>query len=137
MSETKRKIFYWLFRGLGIVISCAFPIWAVVERYPVWTETHGAGRSLGAGGILIMFVVLIIFRKAVFGFIKEKLKITHAPPLLIWLVLILITYILIFISKILYDITIVFWMGFIGCGIGTFLAFVADNSFNKETKDNE
>jgi hypothetical protein len=36
----------------------------------------------------------------------------------------------------LYDITNVFWMGFIGCGIGTLLTFIAENCVRKEKNEN-
>jgi O-antigen ligase len=114
-----------------------FPLWAIAEKFPIWTETHGSGRSLGAGGIIGLTVLLIIFRKTVFDFIKSKIKINHAPPIVIWLILILVAYTLMFLNKFLYDITTVFWMGFIGCTIGTGLTFVSEHFFGKkeEKKD--
>jgi hypothetical protein len=84
------------------------------------------------GGILILFVLLIIFRKSVFNFMRDRLKLRHAPPLAVWLVMLIIAYSLLYISKVIYDMTIVFWMGFIGCAIGTLLTFIAENRFGKE-----
>lgn len=137
MSNRKRKLFYWLFKLLSIVVSCSLPIWAICEKYPIWTMTHGATRSVGAGGILILIVLLVVFRKTVVNFIKDKLKITHAPPLVIWLVMLITSYVLVYISNFMRDLTTVFWMGLIGCAIGTALTFVAENRFGKkEEKDN-
>jgi hypothetical protein len=111
------------------------PIWAVCAKFPVWTEQSGVGRSVGAGFILILLVVLIVFRKTVFEFIKEHFNIKHAPPLTIWLVLIVISHLLIYIGEVMKDMTTVFWMGLIGCGIGTFLTYIAESRFGKVKKD--
>ena len=135
MSERKRKTFYLLFKVLSIIISCALPIWAICEKYPLWETVYGATHSIGVGGILALIVIIIVFRKAVFRFIKDKLKITHAPPLAVWLILIALSYILVFIGQFMYDMVIILWMGFIGCAIGTFLTFIAENKFGK--KENE
>lgn len=135
MSETKRKTFYALFKILSIVISCAFPLWAILEKYPLWNTMYGTTHSIGVGGILALIVICIVFRKAVFGFIKDKLKITHAPPLAVWLILIALSYILVFIGKFMYDMVIVLWMGFIGSAIGTFLTFIAEHKFGKKKEN--
>lgn len=137
MSDKKRKVFYWLFKIMSVIVSCAFPIWAICERFPVWTETHGKSNSVGAGGILILIVLLVIFRKSVFGFMRDRMKLKHAPPIVVWFVLIIISYVLMYISKVLYDITTICWMGLIGCAIGTLLTFIAENRFRKESEKNE
>ena len=137
MTDKKRKAFYWLFKISSIIVSCAFPVWAICERYPVWTEVHGKTHSIGAGGILILIVLLVIFRKSVFGFMKDRLKLNHTPPIVAWIVMIIVSYVLMYIGKILYDITMVCWMGLIGCAVGTFLTFIAENRFRKEIDKNE
>lgn len=134
--EKKRKYLYWLFKVVGILVSCFFPIWAICEKYPLWTVSYGTGRSVGVGAILILIVVTIIFRRSVFKFISERLKLEHAPPLAVWLVLIAVSYILVFIGNFLRDLTTVLWMGMLGCAIGTALTFVGENFFGeKENKD--
>lgn len=134
MTETKRKAFYWLFKVLGVVVACALPIWAICERFPIWSLSHGVSRSIGVGGILILIVLLIIFRKTVFNFLVEKLNIKHAPPLAIWFVMLVISYVMVYIGNFMRDLTIVFWMGFIGCAAGTLLTFIAENRFGKESE---
>lgn len=134
MTETKRKAFYWLFKVLGVVVACALPIWAICERFPIWSLSHGVSRSIGVGGILILIVLLTIFRKTVFNFLVEKLNIKHAPPLAIWFVMLVISYVLVYIGNFMRDLTIVFWMGFIGCAAGTLLTFIAENRFGKESE---
>jgi hypothetical protein len=137
MTEKKRRFIYWMLKGLSIIVACAFPVWAVYEKYPLWTIEHGTVRSIGTGGILILFVLIIIFRRTVFDFFRDRLKLKYAPPLFIWLVLLLISYALLYVSKFLYDITTVFWMGLIGCAIGTLLTFIAENVFNKESGESD
>lgn len=132
----KRKFVYWSLKFLSILISCAFPIWAIYERYPIWVTEYGTSSSIGAGGVLIFAVILIICRRPIFNFMRDHLKLKYAPPILVWLVLIIISYTLLYISKFLYDITNVFWMGFIGCGIGTLLTFIAENCVRKEKNEN-
>ena len=135
MSHNRRKLFYWVFKILGILVSCALPIWAICEKFPIWTFSYGTIRSVGVGGILTLIVLLVVFRKTVFKFIVDKLKLSHAPPLVIWLVLLITSYVLVFISNFMRDLTTVFWMGLIGCAIGTVLTFIAENRFGKEKND--
>lgn len=136
MSEKKRKRFYRLFKTLSVLIACALPVWAIIERFPIWKTSYGQNHSIGVGGILIIIVLLIIFRKAVFNFLKEKLKITHAPPLAVWLVLIAISYVMVFIGQFLMDMVVILWMGLIGSAIGTVLTFIAENKYG-EKKEND
>ena len=135
MSNRRRNTFYWLFKLSSILISCALPIWAIWERYPMWTEVHGTTRSIGAGGILVLFVLLIIFRKTVFNFIADRLKLKHAPPLFVWGVMLVISYVLVYIANFMRDMTTIFWMGLIGCAIGNVLTFIAEDRFGKEQKN--
>ena len=134
MTLKKRKTWYWVLKSLSVLIACIFPIWAVCEKFPIWTEIHGAGRSVGVGGILILIVVLVIFRRSVFKFMSEKMKLQHAPPIVVWLVMIIVGYILMYISKFIQDMTVVFWMGLVGCAIGTVITFIAENRFGTEDK---
>jgi hypothetical protein len=135
--ETKNKILYWTFKVLAVIVSCLLPIWAICEKFPIWTQGHGTEKSIGVGAILTLIVVTIIFRKAVFKFLSDKCKLDHAPPIVIWLVLIIISYVMIYIGSFLSDLTIVFWMGMIGCAVGTVLTYIAENRFGGEEKDAE
>ena len=137
MTEKKRKTLYWLFKISSVLISCALPIWAICERFPLWTMKHGRGYSIGAGAVLIIFVILIIFRKSVFGFLKDKLSLKHAPPLVVWLVLLATSYLLVYIGSVMRDMTSVFWMGLIGCAIGTLLTYISERFNTKDVTSNE
>ena len=134
MTVKKRKILYWAFKLSGIFISCFLPIWAICERYPIWTVSYGKSHAIGAGGILILIVVAVIFRKTIFDYIRDRLHLRHAPPMLIWIVILIISYVILFLSQFLNDMTSICWMGLIGCAIGTFLTFVAENAFGYRKK---
>lgn len=134
--DQKRKLVYSLFKIGSVAVSCILPIWAVCEKFPVWVMSYGSGRSMGVGAILILIVLTIVFRKTVFDYISEKLKLKHAPPITVWLIMLIVSYILIFIAKFLIDLTTVLWMGVIGCAVGTLLTFIGENYFgDKEKKD--
>ena len=135
MTEKKRKTLYWVFKILGILISCVLPIWAICEKFPIWTEKHDAGYSIGVGAILILVVLLVVFRRTIFDYIRDKINLKHAPPLAVWLVMLIISYILVYLGNVMRDMTSVFWMGLIGCGIGTFLTYIAESRFGEVTKD--
>ena len=126
MTAQKRNILYWSLKIAGLIVSCALPIWAICERFPLWAEAHGAGRSAGVGLILIGIVLLVIFRRTVFSFLKAHLNLQHAPPITVWVVLLIASYIFVYIGETMRDMTTVFWMGLIGCGIGNILTFVSD-----------
>lgn len=134
MTEKKRKRSYWLFKILSVIVSCALPIWAIWEKFPIWTYTHGTTRSVGVGGILVLVVILVVFRKAVFKFIVDKLKLRHAPPLAVWLGMLVVSYVLVYIGNFIQDLTTVFWMGLIGCAIGTVLTYIAEHRYGEKVE---
>jgi 1,4-dihydroxy-2-naphthoate octaprenyltransferase len=68
---------------------------------------------------------------------KDKMNLKHAPPLVIWLVMIILAYVLTYINKFIQDMTTVFWMGLIGCAIGTLITFIAENKCRKKEEKNE
>lgn len=128
-SDRQNKIFYWIFKIASVIISCILPVWAICSKFPLWTEGYGTGRSVGTGIILMMIVFVIIFRKTVFSFLGEKLKLKHAPPVIIWIILLIVSYILLLLANFLQDLIIVLWMGLIGCALGTVVTFIGDQFF--------
>ena len=126
MTEKKRKTLYWVFKLLGILISCALPIIAICEKFPVWTKTHGETHSAGVGVVMIAIVILVVFRRTVFGFLRDKIDLKHAPPIMVWMVLLVIAYVVVYLGNFMRDMTTVLWMGLIGCAIGTFLTYISD-----------
>lgn len=132
LTDKKRNKLYWLFKVGGVLISCLLPVWAICEKFPIWKTVHGMGRSVGVGAILILIVIAIVFRKSVFNFFSEKLKLNHAPPIMVWLILLIVSYLLIYLGRFLMDLNTVLWMGLIGCAIGTLLTFIAENYFGQK-----
>jgi hypothetical protein len=112
-------------------------MYAVWEHFPIWTVTHGAGHSIGAGGIICLIVLAVIFRKTVFDYVRDKMKLRHAPSTIIWIVMLIVAYILMYISKFIADLTTVFWMGLVGSAIGTVLTYIAENHYGKKEDDDE
>lgn len=132
MTEKRRNILYWFFKLAGIIVACTLPIWAIFEKFPVWTETHGSTHTFGVGFVLILIVLVIIFRRTVFNFIKDKFNLQYAPPIVVWIVLLIVSYIFVYLGEVMRDMTTVLWMGLIGCGIGTFLTYISERIKPKE-----
>lgn len=128
----KNKIFYGVFKWGGVGISAALPLWAVFNKFPLWVENYGVGKSLGTGGIIGIIIALIIFRDTVIGYIKEKFKIGHAPKQTWWLAGLIIVYALLYIVKFLYDLAMVMWMGLFGSIVGALMTFAGEIFFSEE-----
>lgn len=135
MSEKKRKIWYCVFKVASIFISCLLPIYAVCEHFPLWITKEGTPRAIGSGLIISLIVIALVFRKTIFDYLKKKAKLENAPPLLVWLILIIVTYILIYIANFLSDLATVLWMGFLGCFIGTGFTYIAESRFGKKEEE--
>ena len=127
MEKPKNNALYWLFKLASVIVSCAFPLWAIYDRYPVWFAFGETKVLFGAGGILAALVVLFVVRKSVFGFLREKLKLKYAPPFVGWLFPMAFGYAILYINKFVADLVHVTWMGFIGGAIGMGITFIAEN----------
>lgn len=136
MMSRKRKFFYWLFKLSSVLVSCAFPIWAIYERYPLWVTEHGTSHSIGAGGILILAMIMFMCRKPIFVFARDHFKLKYAPPLIGLIVLLVVCYMLLYISSFLLDVIAILKMSIIGCSIGVALTFIAENCIRKENDEN-
>lgn len=134
MTERKRKTLFWGLKILAILVSCLLPILAICEKFPIWTATHGEAHSAGVGAVLIAIVLLIVFRRTVFQFIRDRLNLKHAPSIIVWPVMLVVAYVTIYIGNFMRDMTTVLWMGFIGSAIGTFLTYLS-NRYAKEKND--
>jgi hypothetical protein len=135
--EKKRKFKYWFIKILSVLISCGLPIYAVYEHFPIWTMSYGTTRSIGAGGIISLIIIIIVFRKSVFQFMRDKMNLRHAPPLAVWLIMLVVSYILLYINQFIRDLTTVFWFGLVGCAIGTAMTFVAETFYGKKKEDGD
>jgi predicted ferric reductase len=140
-TDKRNKTLYWIFKVASIIVSCFFPVWAICAKFPLWKEGYGAGRSVGTGLILIMIVFVIIFRKTVFKFLEEKFKLKHAPPIVVWIIMLIASYILLLISNFVRDLIVVLWMGLLGCALGAVITFIGENFFvdneGKEVKEDK
>ena len=137
MTEKKRKFWYWYLKIFSVLISCGLPIYAVSEHFPLWKISYGTTRSIGAGGIICLCIVVIVFRKSVFQFMRDRLNLKHAPPLAVWLIMLILSYVLLYINQFIRDLTSVFWFGLVGCAVGTAMTFVAENVFGKKKEDGD
>ena len=138
MKRPKNNARYWIFKVASVIVSCAFPLWALYERYPVWFAFGEKKVFFGAGGIVAVLVVLFVMRKSVFGFLREKLKLRYAPPFIGWLFPMFLGYAIIYINSYAYDVVHVSKMGLIGGAIGMGITFIAENflKVNKEEVNN-
>lgn len=134
-KPTKNKIFNGILKWGGVGVSAAFPLWAVIEKFPLWVETHGVGRSIGTGGIIGGIIALVIFRDAIVAYFKEKFKNIHTPKITWWIVALIITYVLLYICKFLSDLSLILWMGLLGSVIGTLMTVAGDTIFGEEEKN--
>ena len=137
MTTTKRKKAYWVLKLLSIFVACIFPIWGILEQFPIWQECSGTNRAIGAGTILIAAVILIVFRRTVFKFLSDKLNLTHAPPLMIWLFLILLTWCIMWLSSIMENMLNIYILGFVGCLIGNVLTFIGEHIIREDETKND
>lgn len=129
MTEKKRKLYYWGLKSAGILSSCLFPLFAIYEHFPMWVEESGPEKSVGSGLIIGAMVLIAVFRKTIFAYLGEKFKGKNAPPITVWIVLLVGAYTLVYINSFLLDLITVLWMGLLGCGIGTGMNAIADNKF--------
>ena len=137
MKRPKNNTLYWLFKIASVIVSCAFPLWAIYERHPEILAVHEKRISFGMGGIIVAFVVLFVFRKSVFGFIRERLRLKHAPPFLGWLVPMSVGYAILYLNEFANDMVHASKMGFIGGAIGVVMTFVAENFLRVNKKKEE
>ena len=135
MTEKRRKVLYWIFKLSAIMVSCALPILAICERFPIWKEAYSKPRSIGVGGVLILIVILLIFRKTVFSFVRDKLKIKYAPPIVTPIIMLIVSYVLLFLADFMRDLNTVSWMYFLGCAIGMILNYIGDRIRGEDRKD--
>lgn len=137
MTERKRAFLFWLFKGASVLVACALPIWAILERFPLWVETNGAPKTAALTLIMIAIVLLIVFRRSVFEFLKARLKLKYAPPMTIWAVFLIISYVMMYVAEFLSDLNTVFWMGLIGAAIGAVLTYVSNKFKPPEAEESE
>ena len=124
MTESKRKRLYWAFKIASVLVAVGLPLYAICDHFPVWVESPG--RASVTSVLLIGFTLIVVFRRSVFMFIRDKLNLKYAPPIAIWPVLIVCSYALEYISNLISDMNTVFWYGFIGAALGMLFTFISN-----------
>lgn len=132
MSEKKRSLKYWTLKLLSVLVSCALPIYAVCEHFPLWTTAYGASHSIGAGAVISLVIIATVFRRSVFQFLRDRMKLRHAPPLTVWLLMLAAAYLLLYIHPFIRDLTTVLWFGLVGGAVGTAITYLAENRYGKK-----
>ncbi len=125
------KLKYYIFRIAAIVVAIAMPVWAIIEKFPIWINTQGTYRTAGASVCMILIVVFFTFRSTILSILKEKNWFKHAPPVAWWIGFTLVSIVLAELSKVMNDFKIIGIAGIIGCLIGTGLNYIAVSRFRK------
>lgn len=125
MTDTKRKRLYWLFKILSIVAAAGLPMYAIFDHFPIWSE-QGAGRTSVTAIILLGITMLVVFRRSVFNFIRDKFNLKYAPPITIWAVFLLGSYVMEYIAGVISDMNTVFWFGLIGAALGMLFTYISE-----------
>ena len=134
-ARTKKRLTLLSFKGASIAVSAGMPIWAILEKFPLWREEAGALQTLGIGGVMIVAVSVITFKKTVFNYLKEKTGMKSAPPLAIWAVLLFVSFALSALADAMSDMRTVFVAGIVGSGIGTALNFIGETLKARSTEE--
>ena len=133
-AKTKRRIKLVSFRAAGASVAIGLPAWAILAKFPVWRTETGTLGMLGMGGIMIAVVALVTFKRTVLDFIKEKTGMKTSPPLAVWGVLLIASFILSAFAELLSDMRGIFIAGLVGSGVGTVLNIIGDRL--SEKRDN-
>ncbi|MBQ7398314.1 MAG: hypothetical protein IJW09_05770 [Clostridia bacterium] len=91
-DKTKRNlrtVGSWGLKGLGVAASIAFPVSAILERFPLVVEGAPSAKGIGFGGVVALIAALVNLRSYIWPpvskLIKEKVHITtFVATLLLW-----------------------------------------------------
>lgn len=125
-EKAKKTLTRTLLKAGGIAASIGLPAWAILEKFPVWKAEQGTGKTIGIGAVMVLFVLLVTFRKTVWTFVQEKTGLKSAPPLMMWAVLFCVFLGLQSLIGILADLITICLAGIVGCAIGTGTTVVAN-----------
>lgn len=73
LTRTKRKVLSGALRGSSAVVAAAIPIWLIAQKFPLWATEQSTTVSLTGGGIAVMIVASLAFRKRLWRAIKPAL----------------------------------------------------------------
>lgn len=73
-QKTKRKILSGALRGSSAITAAAIPIWLIAQKFPLWATEQSASVTLTGGGIAVIIVASMAFRKRLWQAIKPMLS---------------------------------------------------------------
>lgn len=118
-TQTKRKIGIVGLRTAGIASSVGMPAVAVLNAFPIWKEdTPIDGKTLGIGGVMILLIVLLGFRRQIWPLVKSKLHLNSLGAIIGWGVLFAVLLTVEKIVPLLPDLRTICIAGLTGTGIG-------------------
>lgn len=133
-KETKRKLGVFGLRTVGITSAVGMPAAAVLKAFPVWkVNTPVDGKVLGVGGIMILIIVLLSFRRQIWPIVKDKLHLNATGAIIGWGVLFAALLAAEKLVPLLPDLRTICIAGLTGTGIGQ----IADSAAGFIAKKNE
>ena len=76
-STTKRKILSKGLRGTSAILAGGVPIWLIAQKFPLWVVEQEPKVALTGGGLAVVIVAVLAFRKRIsnaFKPVREKMK---------------------------------------------------------------
>jgi hypothetical protein len=76
-STTKRKILSKGLKGTSAVLAGGVPIWLIAQKFPLWAVEQEPKVALTGGGLAVVIVAVLAFRKRISNAVKpirEKMK---------------------------------------------------------------
>lgn len=70
---TKRKILSGALRGSSTIVAAAVPIWLIAQKFPLWATEQSTTVTLTGGGIVVVLIACMVFRKKLFMAVKPLL----------------------------------------------------------------
>lgn len=112
-------------RLLAYVSFLAFPVWAVLDKFPLWVDKSGAAAAIGAGGVLIGIILAWTLRNALAAWLQKLLGGFAWSQSKFWCGGTVILLILNAVGGIVADLLVVWIAGCIGMAVGTALLLIA------------
>ena len=73
-ATTKRKILSKTLRGSSAALAAGVPIWLIVQKFPIWVVEQEPEVSLTGGGIAIVLIAILAFRRKISGAVKPVIE---------------------------------------------------------------
>lgn len=73
-----------LFTAGSAVVSAGLPVWAMVEKFPTWFQTQGAGKTCAVGIFVAAIISIITLRKQIVSAWKNHVGNKLSKPIFFW-----------------------------------------------------